>query len=260
MATSKQKKDLVEELKGPHFYRISLQGYGAECSYMHISKEAFDFWSNQSNSDAIHYILSAEDQTPEWVGDDEGYEDINGSDIPREAMFMHGNVGTEYENDAGSSWYEPVDEFDHTWGTTLDSEPRLNIEKLNQLESWDANVIETVVDGEGLNDWAYRMSEKHSSEGNDHESWVEDHGQGDNYPAKGSYICQMVSEEKGVFFDAVVETPGLFDDKKLKWAVSEAPNGEDMIWGAEYNGEELDNEGGDTDGKGYYVYFYKQEF
>jgi len=46
----------------------------------------------------------------------------------------------------------------------------------------------------------------------------------------------------------------------LKLQVAEAPNGEDLIYGLEYDGVELDNDGGDTNGKGYYVYFYQQEF
>ena len=47
---------------------------------------------------------------------------------------------------------------------------------------------------------------------------------------------------------------------KLEFAVAEAPNGEDLIYAVYYDGEELDNNGGDTTGKGYYTYLWKQEF
>jgi len=38
----------------------------------------------------------------------------------------------------------------------------------------------------------------------------------------------------------------------------EAPDGEDLVYAVEYDGEEIDNDGGDTTGKGYYAYFWKQ--
>jgi hypothetical protein len=47
MATLKEKENLIEAFKGPHFYRIRLWGYGAETSYINISKEAHDFWKAQ---------------------------------------------------------------------------------------------------------------------------------------------------------------------------------------------------------------------
>jgi len=70
----------------------------------------------------------------------------------------------------------------------------------------------------------------------------------------------MVSSEKGTFFETVIESDIEFDETKLQFAVAEAPNGEDLIYGVYYNGEEIYNDGGDTNGKGYYVYFYKQEY
>jgi len=86
MATSEQKKELVEEIKGPHYYRISVSGYGAETAYIKLSKEAYDFWKQSlesGDSDCLHYALNAEDKKPADVNADEEYEDINGADIPR---------------------------------------------------------------------------------------------------------------------------------------------------------------------------------
>jgi hypothetical protein len=48
MATSEEKTELVETLKGPRFYRISLWGYGGEAAYMNLTKEAFDFWNTHT--------------------------------------------------------------------------------------------------------------------------------------------------------------------------------------------------------------------
>ena len=61
----------------------------------------------------------------------------------------------------------------------------------------------------------------------------------------------MYSAEKGTFFDAIIETVGDFDLKKLKVYCNEYPNGEDIVDGMEYDGVDLDNQGGDTNGKGY---------
>jgi hypothetical protein len=75
----------------------------------------------------------------------------------------------------------------------------------------------------------------------------------------GKYVLQMYSAEKGTFFDAIIETTGDFDPKKLKVHINEYPNGEDIVDGMEYNGVELDNQGGDTNGKGYSAHIWINE-
>jgi hypothetical protein len=47
--------------------------------------------------------------------------------------------------------------------------------------------------------------------------------------------------------------PDDFDIKKLKIFCEEFPNGDDTVVRVEYDGEEIDNQGGDTNGKGYSV-------
>ena len=63
----------------------------------------------------------------------------------------------------------------------------------------------------------------------------------------------MYSSEKGTFFEGVIETVGEFDPKKLEFHLSEYDNGEETITSIVYDGVEIDNEGGDTNGKGYYA-------
>lgn len=254
MASNEEKQELVEALKGPHFYRLMINGYGAECSYMYISEEAFNFWSKvveeDGDADAVHYILGADERKPSEVAEDEDYEYIKGSDIPREAMFMH-----DSDDEVGCTWYEPLDEFEHTWGASADA-AYITVDKVDSGE-YNAKHVDEVVSHEDFYEWANRISEESDYEV---EPYIEEHEYGDRYPEKDRYVCQVMSSEKGNFFDGRIETPTLFDEKKLKFAVAEAPNGEDMIWAVEYDGEEIDNDGGDTNGKGYYVYFYKQEF
>jgi len=253
MATTQEKEDLIEAFKGPFHYRLQLSGYGGETSYMRISKEAYDFWSpirdEHGDSDLLHYVLNAEDNDPDSVKDDEDYEDIDPKTIPREAMFMHDEDG------AGATWYEPLDEFDHTYGVSQDG-AYLTVDQVDSDE-YNATHVKDVVDREDLNEWMSSVGEDSDWEV---EAYQEEHPYGDNYPAKGEYICQFYSSEKGTFFDASFTTALPFDKNKLKFACAEAPSGEDLVYSVYYDGEELDNNGGDTNGKGYWVYLYQQEY
>ena len=253
MATLEEKENLIEAFKGPHFYRIRLWGYGAETSYINISKEAYDFWKAHTeeygDTDAVHYVINAEDRSPEEVNTDEEFEDLDPAGIPREAMFMHDEEGI------GSTYYEPLDQFDSTYGVAQDA-AYLTVEKVSSTE-YNAETLEDVIEHEDLNEFIQRVGEESDWE---HEAYVEGHEYGGNFPPKGSYICQFQSSEKGTFFETVVETPLPFNQNLLKFATEEAPNGEDLVYAVEYDGVELDNEGGDTNGKGYWVHFYQQEY
>jgi hypothetical protein len=257
MATSEEKKELVENLKGPHFYRITVSGYGGEASYMRVSKEAHDFWKpiteEHGDSPLVHYIVNAEDKNAAEVNQDEEYNDydIDPASIPDDAKFMH---DVEDAEAGGYSWYEPKDEIEHVWGVGSDN-AYITIEKVDGDE-YGAKWLEDVVDSEDLNSFANRICEE-----TDWETELMDGPEkGYQYAKKGDYVCQMYSAEKGTFFDAVFETPGLIDLKKLKFLVDEAPNGEDTLFSVQYDGEDLDNQGGDTNGKGYYAVVWKQEW
>ena len=253
MATLKEKENLIEAFKGPHFYRIRLWGYGAETSYMNISKEAHDFWKahgdEHGDSDAVNYIINAEDIHADDIAQQGDYEDLDPAGIPREAMFMHNEEGE------GSTYYEPWDQFDATYGVAQDA-AYLTVEKVSS-EEYNAETLEDTIEHEDLNDFMSRVGEESDWE---HEAYVEGHKYGGKFPPKGSYICQFQSSEKGTFFETVVETPLPFNQNLLKFATEEAPNGEDLVYAVEYDGVELDNNGGDTNGKGYWVHFYQQEY
>ena len=79
----------------------------------------------------------------------------------------------------------------------------------------------------------------------------------DDDPEGVEYIAQLYSSEKGQFFDGIIETVGEFDPKKLTIVATEFLNGEDTITSVEYDGVEVDNTGGDTNGKGYYASVWK---
>jgi hypothetical protein len=74
---------------------------------------------------------------------------------------------------------------------------------------------------------------------------------------EGDYVVQFYSSEKGQFFDGIITTYGDFDPKKLVVVITEYPNGEDIVTSIEYDGTEVDNQGGDTNGKGYSAHLWK---
>ena len=66
------------------------------------------------------------------------------------------------------------------------------------------------------------------------------------------YLLEGISAEKGTFFETTIQLDEPIDVTKFKFNVQETYNEEDIVVGLVYNGEELDNDGGSTNGKGYY--------
>lgn len=237
MATTEEKTELVETLKGPRFYRIRLYGYGGEAAYINLTKEAYDFWHNHTeehyDDDFVQYLVNDD---PE----DCDYQELEV--VPKEADFL-----TSYgEDDYKSAWYEAPTEFCHQNGVEY-SNASIEVEEVDS-DDYSANYIRDVELGnDSLNDLVDAIQEEDSEKFDEMVSW----GEGYEFAEQGKYVCQMYSAEKGTFFEAIIETIGDFDFKKLKILNNEYPNGEDIVDGLEYDGVELDNQGGDTNGKGY---------
>jgi len=252
---TEEEQKTFDVLKGERYYRLQLSGYGGEASYMKISKEAHDFWAEhtkQGDGDMINYILAAENGTVEEIKNDKELEwnNLDPNDLTFEVCFLH-----EDENDVGSTWFEPPNEFEHVWGVAYDS-ANITIDEYDGAE-YSSTYIKDVVEYTSLSELNEQVGEE--SEWNVELVWSQ--SSSDMYPEKGTYIAQMYSAEKGGFFDAYIVTYGEFDIKKLKIQYGEAPNGEDTVIGVEYDGEEVYNDnGGDTNGKGYYAGVWQQEF
>jgi hypothetical protein len=233
MATSEEKQELVDTLSGPRYYHLQISGYGGEASYMSISKEAHDFWKDHKEQygdyDLVQYITRAEDG-------DFDFEDIEG--VPTEAEFM-----TDEDGDP-RPWYEPPNEIDHTFGASYDSS-YITVDEVDG-EDYSAKHIREVIDREDLSELNDRIGEE--------TEWsVEVVEPTCCEEPEAKYIAQMYSSEKGTFFDGIIETVGDFDPKKLKIHTVEYLNGEDTVTEVWYDGVEVDNNGGDTNGKGYYA-------
>ena len=234
MATLEEKEHTLETIKGPRFYRIQLWGYGGEAEYMHLTKEQYEFWhahiEEHGDSDAVNYCVNAEDGEYDFEELDE---------VPEFAQFLKVE-GEDYS----SSWYESPTGFTHQWGVDYNN-ANITIEEVDSVE-YNAKQIATVVDGEALSSYINKLDEE-----NNYELELTEMGVDEGEDAEGKYTAQMYSAEKGTFFEGIIETVGNFDPKKLKIHTLEYLNGDDTVQRIEYDGKEVDNGGGDTNGKGY---------
>ena len=231
MATPEEKQETIDVLKGPRYYRIHINGYGGEAAYINLSKEAYDFWKGvteeHGDHDLVQYMVEAEN-------DDCEFEDIDA--VPPEAQFMT-------EDEYTYPWYEAPNEFVHQYGVEYSS-AYLNVEELDSDDYVMSKRIADVVDGENLQEYLDGIMEANNYEFDLVECDEDLDGEGD-------YVVQFYSSEKGCFFDGIIETHGDFNPRKLKIVYSEYPNGDDVVTIVEYDGVEIDNNGGDTNGKGY---------
>jgi len=235
MATTEEKTELVEQIKGPRFYSIQLNGYGGESAYMTISKEAHDFWQpvceQHSDYDLSTYMNSDGEE-------DDEYDNIES--VPVEAQFLHDVDDDNYKH----PWYESHTEFEHSYGVELGS-AYLVVDELDS-DGIYSNHIADVIEGENLQDMLNELDE---ASGYELEPVIMDSL--DEAPEGTEFIAQLYSSEKGCFYEGVIETVGEFDVKKIKVYTTEYMNGEDTITSIEYDGVEVENNGGDTNGKGY---------
>ena len=236
MATTEEKQELVEAIKGPRFYNIQLSGYGGESAYMTISKEAHDFWQpvcdDHGDYDLSTYMNSDGEE-------DDEYDNIES--VPPEAQFLHDNTD---DDNYKRPWYESHTEFEHSYGVEWNS-AYIVVDEVDSME-YSASHVADVIEGENLQDMLNELDEA-----SDYELEPVDMGEAYDVPDGTEYIAQLYSSEKGNFFDGVIETTGDFDPKKLKVYTLEYLNGEDTVTSIEYDGVEIDNNGGDTNGKGY---------
>ena len=232
MATVEEKIELVETLKGPRYYRVQITGYGGEGAYMSISKAAHDFWAHiceeHGDNDLVEYMNCEE-------LDECDFDNIE--TVPVEAQFLHDVEDDNYKR----PWYESHTEFEHTYGATYGS-AYITVDEV----SHDANHIADVIDNEDVSQLNDRIGEE-----TEWEVELVEMGCCDDDPEGVEYIAQFYSSEKGGFFNGVIETIGEFDPKKLKIHTTEYLNGEDTITEVHYDGVEVENEGGETNGKGY---------
>lgn len=235
MATPEEKQELVDRLKDPRFYHVTLWGYGGESAYINLTKEQYEYWKadmdEHGEENIMEYMLEAEDkEMSDW-------------DIPANAHFM-------YDEDGGRPWYEHHEEFEHQYGVSYDH-ANMNIDEVKDND-WNSGVIKEVIVSKDISEWVESLNE-------DREDYLDviEMGCVDNYG--GKYVLQFYSAEKGTFFEGTIETHGEFNPEKFKIFTTEYPNGEDIVTSIEYDGVEVDNSGGDGNGKGYSIHLWEND-
>lgn len=222
--TTEENKELIENIKGPRYYRITLQGYGGESSYMRLSKEQYEFWNTLAeggDSEVVNYCTD---------------EEYDGIEIDDAVDFLKVE-GEDYRQ----QWYESPTEVVHQYGGDFGN-LNITIDEVDSAE-YDAGHVRDVVNNEDIAVWCADNEIDHVM---------------DCIPEEEpNYVFQFWSAEKGSFFDGIIETHGAFDPKKLKIYTNEYWNGDDVVENIEYNGVDIDNQGGDTTGKGYSGHFWK---
>ena len=194
-----------------------------------------DFWKSvcddHGDYDLSAYMTSDDDDEPDFE---------NVEIVPEEAQFLRDADDNNYKR----PWYESHTEFEHSYGVEWGS-AYVIVEEVDSDE-YMSNHVASVIDGENLQDMLNELDE---ASGYELEPVIM--GCEDEAPEGTDYIAQLYSSEKGQFFDGVIETVGEFDPKKLKVYTTEYLNGEDTVTSVEYDGVEVENNGGDTNGKGY---------
>jgi REP element-mobilizing transposase RayT len=223
--TTEENQELIDNIKGPRYYRIILQGYGGESSYMGLTKEQYKFWNalteDEGDSEVINYCTD---------------EEYDGIEIDDAVDFLKVE-GEDYRQ----PWHDSPTEVVHQYGGDFGN-MSITIDEVDSTE-YNAGHVRDVVNNEEMSVWCA-----------DNEI---DHVMNCEQAEEPDYVFQFWSAEKGSFFDGIIETNGPLDLKKLKITTNEYWNGDDVVETIEYNGVEVDNSGGDTTGKGYSGHFWK---
>jgi hypothetical protein len=220
-------------------YRFMLWGYGGEAAYLGLTKEQYEYWSDLREEDegvVIDYMVDPE----EFLVENEIPEDM---DFMKHTGEWQGKEQTWY-----NPWYEAPNEFAHAWGGSVQGSLRIQVDEV-QDDEYNSNMVKG---GYELQMHLEDHEEKYDSV--EYGSLTEMGG--DDPVVEPDYVCQFWSAEKGTFFEGTISIDGDFDPSKLKFITEEYPNGDDVILDVQYDGESIDNMGGDTNGKGYSVHFW----
>jgi hypothetical protein len=236
--TTEENQELIDTIKRPiRYYRVTLWGYGGESAYLELTKEQYEFWKAKDEEEydtTLNYMVDCEDNgKPDWV--------------PEEMDFMAHKDGDDelfYTN-----WYEAPTEFSHQWGVDIGS-ARITVTEVEDAE-YNSKPLEDVVDGEELQEYLNKIDEE-----NNYELELINMGVAEGTDEQPDYVLQFYSAEKGTFFDGIFESRGPFNIKKLKVFTEEYANGEDIVTDLQYDGESIENMGGDTSGKGYSIHMW----
>jgi hypothetical protein len=218
MATTEEKQELVEDIKRPvRQYRIILSGYGSQIYCDPSTKEEYDYWVTNKEQRCIDF------NTEEHRSPFHDYM-FNKEDEPNLYASVPENIRRDYD------FYE-YDAIEYVEGPDYFS-ANLTIEELEPTETHNGNVINTICNDVELADFV---------DDNNIETVVEE-----SVVFEQKYVVSVVSNLKGMFFEGMIETNGKLDLSKLTFMMTETHNGETLVHSIKYNGEYVDNFGGDA--------------
>jgi hypothetical protein len=234
--TEEAHEELIEVIKKPvRHYRIRLHGYGGESVYAKLTKEQFEFWNNWDKNKKDNAFNPNLNTLEDYANDPEEFRKHN--DMPQEADFMW-----DPEHECHMAWHEK-DDIEHSNGVDTNG-VHIEIDEVDSDKSWGTEWIETLVENESLDKLLERNGKEIKVDYMDLDAHADENG--------NNYVFFFMSIEKGTFHDVYVKTEGKqLDVSKIDISATEMPNGDTIITTISYNGVELDNEFGDTTGKGY---------
>ena len=158
---------------------------------------------------------------------------IDVSDYATDSEFGEGlNIPEDCQPFWPGQWHD-CDNLFHSWGVSK------NAGTMQIFDEQDQLVYERELDSIDGTDVNLNCNE---------EAWIEMKG-------KGSCVFYNYSSEKGTFFEGTIELKTPFDPEKLTICYADVDS-EELVTSIEYDGETLENYGGDTTGKGYDFSFY----
>ena len=175
----------------------------------------------------------------------EFWKDLSESDIISHAFWdpteeSDDNPVFDMEDPRFLGDWNELDNYLHEYGADA-SGAWVNIEE----EDGENNIINTIADGI---DW-----DKFQEEFNPLTTTIDE----TECLNDAEYTFYGASSEKGTFGDYLIETEQELDLSKLEFGVTETPDGS-ILELLTYDGQDLDNEGGDTTGKGYYASIWEE--
>lgn len=201
------------------YYRVSISGWGMETVYGKLTEAQYEFWKDLEESDIISHAFS-----DPWEESDE-----NPVYDPDDSRFL-------------GDWNE-LDDYLHEYGADAGG-CYITIEEFDGPNPPHGSLKE-IVDGV---DWEVFVKK--------YKPIVTEVDETDCL-ADAEYVFCGQSSEKGSFGDYSIETKDELDISKLDFAVTETPDGS-ILQLLSYNNEDVDNEGGDTTGKGFYASIWEE--
>ena len=221
MATQEQKEELVEILKfTPRTYTMKFWGYGMEHCLGHINQASPEYL-RENNIDFEEAMMTDQD---EWV--EEGHP-----------LSMHPRM-MDKDGEYLTEWSD-CDNLGRMWGVEVDDHCHMTIYDENEEE-----VAEIKLGSQDLLDNGIEYDSEYECDIDNLELVTE------KYMPDGKYIVHARSSEKGTFWECELPLTKPLDLSKIElkgYAMNEWCS---CLGSVMYDGEDLDNYGGDTMGKG----------